>query len=105
MITLRPDRSGWNRKWSATPDEEAEGFRAIAAKLSALRADAEPADLESVVRRYRGPPLARSGCDVPHAHRLTIGVLAAVAEHERDMISQRTKAALFASATNNDTWA
>lgn len=33
-------------------------------------------------------------CDMPHANRLTIQVLAAVAEHERDMISQRTKAAL-----------
>ena len=33
-------------------------------------------------------------CDNPHATRLTIHILAAVAEHEREMISQRTKAAL-----------
>lgn len=33
-------------------------------------------------------------CDNPNATRLTIHVLAAVAEHEREMISQRTKAAL-----------
>ena len=33
-------------------------------------------------------------CDMPNANRLTITILAAVAEHERDMISQRTKAAL-----------
>ena len=33
-------------------------------------------------------------CDMPTANRLTIHILAAVAEHEREMISNRTKAAL-----------
>src|SRR5262245_50968436 len=33
-------------------------------------------------------------CDMPHANKLTIHILAAVAEHEREMISERTKAAL-----------
>jgi hypothetical protein len=33
-------------------------------------------------------------CDMPQANRLTIHIPAAVAEHEREMISQRTKAAL-----------
>jgi DNA invertase Pin-like site-specific DNA recombinase len=33
-------------------------------------------------------------CDMPHANRLTIHILAAMAEHEREMISARTKAAL-----------
>lgn len=33
-------------------------------------------------------------CDMPTAGRLTIHILAAVAEHEREMISKRTKAAL-----------
>ena len=33
-------------------------------------------------------------CDMPQATRLTIHILAAVANHEREMISARTKAAL-----------
>ena len=35
--------------------------------------------------------------DLPQATRFTIHILAAVAEHERKMISQRTKAALAAT--------
>jgi DNA invertase Pin-like site-specific DNA recombinase len=38
-------------------------------------------------------------CDNPHATRLTLHVLAAVAEHEREMIAARTKAALQVAKT------
>lgn len=36
-------------------------------------------------------------CDMPEANKLTIHILSAVAEHEREMISQRTKVALQAA--------
>ena len=36
-------------------------------------------------------------CDNPHANKLTIHILAAVAQHEREMIAQRTKDALAAA--------
>jgi DNA invertase Pin-like site-specific DNA recombinase len=35
--------------------------------------------------------------DIPHANKLTIHILAAVAQHEREMISERTTAALAAA--------
>ena len=37
--------------------------------------------------------------DMPHANKLTIHIIAAVAEYEREVIAQRTKAALAAAKT------
>jgi hypothetical protein len=42
-------------------------------------------------------------CDNPTATKFTLHILAAVAEHERDMISARTKAALAAAKANGKT--
>ena len=42
-------------------------------------------------------------CDNPHANKLMIHLLAAFAEHERDMISARTKAALAAAKARGAT--
>jgi DNA invertase Pin-like site-specific DNA recombinase len=67
------------------------GARLLIAKLDRLSRDAsfllglERAGVEFVA------------CDMPHANRLTIGIMAVVADEERRMISARTKAALAAA--------
>jgi hypothetical protein len=57
---------------------------------------AEP-DWESPLFRRPHSAVEFVACDNPHATRLTLHILAAVAEHEREMIASRTRAALQAA--------
>lgn len=67
------------------------GAKLLIAKLDRLSRDAafllslRDADIEFVV------------ADMPEANRMTVGIMALVAEYERDMISARVKAALAAA--------
>jgi DNA invertase Pin-like site-specific DNA recombinase len=63
---------------------------------------ADRPQLARAVEACRSATLMESGVeflavDNPHANKLTIHILAAVAEHEREAISERTKAALAAA--------
>ncbi|MBY0530456.1 MAG: recombinase family protein [Xanthobacteraceae bacterium] len=74
--------------WKAIDHARNAGALLVIAKLDRLSRDVhfltglEKAGVEFVA------------CDMPNANRLTITILAAVAEHEREMISQRTRSAL-----------
>jgi DNA invertase Pin-like site-specific DNA recombinase len=84
----RADRPPLEKGFPALP---AHGAKLVIAKLDRLSRDAhfllglEKAGVEFVA------------ADMPQANRLTIGIMAAMAQHEREMISTRTKAALQAA--------
>lgn len=51
----------------------------------------------SFISRLQDGDVDFVACDAPYANRFMINLFAAIAEHEREMISQRTKAALAAA--------
>lgn len=104
--------SGWKLLDEFTEIETGKGHNALArrpqlkAALEACRKQKATlliAKLDRLARNvYFVSGLMESGvefvaADMPMANRLTVHILAAVAEHEREMISQRTKAALAAA--------
>lgn len=69
----------------------ATGARLLIAKLDRLSRNA------AFLLNLRDSGIDFICADMPEANRLTVGILALVAEQERDMISARTKAALAAA--------
>jgi len=94
-ITLRADRSGWDVAPHVSPEEEAEGFRVIAAKLSALHAEPEPepADLEPVVGALVDRLLLARGIAAVETHSRGL-LLAAFAQALRDAFESRARHAM-----------
>jgi DNA invertase Pin-like site-specific DNA recombinase len=69
------------------------GAKLVVAKLDRLSRNV------AFISRLMDSGVEFVAADMPHANRLTVHILAAVAEHEREAISARTKAALAAAKT------
>ena len=67
------------------------GATLVIAKLDRLSRDVE------FIARMQKCGIEFVCCDMPEANNLTIGLMAIMAQHEREAISQRTKAALQAA--------
>jgi len=67
------------------------GARLVIAKLDRLSRDAE------FLLRLQKSAVAFVAADMPHADNFTVGIMAMLAQKERELISERTKAALAAA--------
>ncbi|WP_018622707.1 recombinase family protein [Spirosoma luteum] len=67
-----------------------QGARLLIAKLDRLSRNV------SFIFSLRNAEVDFVACDIPDANTLTVGIMAVLAQHERELIGQRTKAALAA---------
>jgi len=74
------------------------GATLVIAKLDRLSRNA------AFLMALRDSEIAFVCCDMPEANSLTIGIIACMAEYERQMISERTKAGLAAKKARGETW-
>ena len=70
----------------------------VIAKLDRLSRDIE------FIARLQKSKVDFVCCDMPEANTLTIGMLAVMAQHERELISDRTKAGLQAAKARGKSW-
>jgi DNA invertase Pin-like site-specific DNA recombinase len=77
-------------------DKALEACRAYNAKLVIAKLDRLSRDAHFLLGLEKAG-VEFVAVDMPHANRLTVGIMALVAEQEREAISQRTKAALNAA--------
>ena len=84
-------RGNQRRRWPRTWAARRYGAKLIISRLDRLSRD--PVFLLSL----RDAGVDFTAVDMPNANRMTVGIMALVAEQERDATSQRTKAALAAA--------
>jgi DNA invertase Pin-like site-specific DNA recombinase len=90
-VEVESGKRDYRRELSnAIAHAQREGATLIIAKLDRL------ARSVAFIFALRDSGVKFLACDMPEANTLTIGLLAALAQHERELISERTKAALTA---------
>lgn len=75
-----------------------EGATLLIAKLDRLSRNA------AFIFTLRDSKVKFQACDLPDANSLTVGIFAVLAQHERETISARTKAALAAKKARGEDW-